>query len=159
MKGLRKALSFPFLLRGWAQLFPMFFRTIQFPLHPWELEGRSTLLGHASLFHILLAHPATPYCPMYRKNVSCSPVFCQRNGSRKKKICIFIPKQIILNFSRLLKTSDSYLDEKIIITSHRDVPKPLCCNCMIRKFVLFTSGSGSVYLQHDRIWIPNLVTY
>lgn len=86
----------------------------------------------------------------------------QRNESRKKKkkpsIFLFLNKTI-LKFSRLLKTSDNYLEEKVIITSQRDGPKPFCCNCMVGKSVLFTSGGSSIYLQPDRIWIPNLVTY
>lgn len=105
--------------------------------------------------------PCDSILPHVQKNFSCSPVFCPETEKwkrEKKNLFLFLNKTI-LNFSRLLKTSDRYLEEKVIIASHRDVPKASYCNCMLRKSVLFTSRSSSVYLQPDRIWIPNLVTY
>lgn len=99
--------------------------------------------------------------PCLQKNFSCSPIFCPETEKWKQKnssLFLFLSKTI-LKISRLHKTSDSYFEEKVIITSHRDVPKPLCCNCMLGKSALFTSGSSSVHLQPDRLCIPSLVTY
>lgn len=106
--------------------------------------------------------PCDSILPHIQKNFSCSH-FLSRDRemkAEKKKPSIFLfLNKTILKFSRLLKTSDNYLEEKVIITSQRDGPKPFCCNCMVGKSVLFTSGGSSIYLQPDRIWIPNLVTY
>lgn len=88
----------------------------------------------------------------------------QRNGSRKKEkssVFLFLNKTI-LNFSWLFKTSDSFLKEKVIIVSNRDVPNPfavrscqenLCCSLLgVAQYTCNLIGSGFSALWPTKWW-------